>query len=161
MTSFESKARWKGREILDAAHGGDLDRQAAVYEFGSKLPRDQAEDKAYQEYLRQQRRQGAAHHYQNMLSASAQAKLLRVLEERKVRRVGGLQERTLNVRFVAATNRDLNAEVVAGRFRADLFYRLNVINIELPPLRRRRCCGGQQHEGKTLGGRSHGVSLYR
>lgn len=71
MNSFEPQARWKGREVLDAGHGGDLDRAAAVYEFGHKLPRDQAEDKAYQDYLRDQRRQGAAHHYQSMLAANA------------------------------------------------------------------------------------------
>lgn len=64
-----------------------------------------------------------------------QAKLLRVLEEKSFRRVGGLQDIKVNVRVVAATNRNLEEEVKAGRFRQDLFYRLNVLPITLPPLR--------------------------
>jgi two-component system response regulator AtoC len=64
-----------------------------------------------------------------------QAKLLRVLEERSFRRVGGLQDIKINVRVIAATNRNLEEEVKAGRFRQDLFYRLNVLPISLPPLR--------------------------
>jgi DNA-binding NtrC family response regulator len=64
-----------------------------------------------------------------------QAKLLRVLEEKSFRRVGGLQDIKVNVRVIAATNRNLEEEVKAGRFRQDLFYRLNVLPITLPPLR--------------------------
>jgi DNA-binding NtrC family response regulator len=64
-----------------------------------------------------------------------QAKLLRVLEEKSFRRVGGLQDIRVNVRVIAATNRNLEEEVKAGRFRQDLFYRLNVLPMTLPPLR--------------------------
>lgn len=67
-----------------------------------------------------------------------QVKLLRVLEERKVRRVGGLDAIPLDVRFVAATNRDLAKVVDAGKFREDLFYRLNGVTVTVPPLRERR-----------------------
>jgi len=66
-----------------------------------------------------------------------QAKLLRFLEEKTFRRVGGSTDQRVNVRVIASTNRDLDAEVRAGRFRQDLFYRLNVIAIVLPPLRER------------------------
>jgi two-component system response regulator AtoC len=71
------------------------------------------------------------------LELSLQAKLLRVLEEGSFRRVGGLKDLPLDVRVIAASNRDLRTEGEAGRFRSDLFYRLSVIQIDIPPLRDR------------------------
>jgi len=71
------------------------------------------------------------------LSADLQVKLLRVLEERRITRVGGNEEIAVDFRLVAATNRDLDAEVASGRFRQDLYYRLKVVTIALPSLRQR------------------------
>ena len=72
------------------------------------------------------------------LDIGMQAKLLRALQERRIRRVGGTHEIPVDVRVVAATNRDLRAMVGDGRFRDDLYYRINVLSIDVPPLRERR-----------------------
>ncbi len=72
------------------------------------------------------------------LSLDMQVKLLRVLEEKKFYRLGGTRELTIDIRVIAATNRSLAKETEAGRFREDLFYRLNVATIHIPPLRERK-----------------------
>jgi DNA-binding NtrC family response regulator len=71
------------------------------------------------------------------MELTVQARLLKALEEKKFRRVGGTRDIRADFRLVAATNRDLQAEVAAGRFRGDLFYRLNVVRLRMPPLRDR------------------------
>jgi len=72
------------------------------------------------------------------MEVGLQAKLLRVLEERKIRRVGGLDELAVDVRILAATNQDLDEKRKTGRFREDLYYRLKIIHIDIPPLRERK-----------------------
>ncbi len=97
------------------------------------------------------------------LSADAQAKLLRAIETGEAERVGGTRTQRYDVRFIAATNKDLAAEIQAGEFREDLFYRLNVLPIHVPPLRERgsdvtllatrfleQCCAAEGRPAKTL-----------
>ncbi len=82
------------------------------------------------------------------LPTNLQVKLLRVLQERSVRAVGATQETPVDVRVLAATNRDVESDVSSGKFRQDLYYRLNVIRIALPPLRDRR--EGHPDVGRAL-----------
>jgi DNA-binding NtrC family response regulator len=72
------------------------------------------------------------------INASVQIKILRVLQERAFERVGGEQTLHVDTRIISATNKDLKKEIEAGEFREDLFYRLNVVNIDVPPLRERK-----------------------
>ncbi len=72
------------------------------------------------------------------ISQSVQIKILRVLQEKRFERVGGEETQEVDVRIISATNRDLRAEIEKGNFREDLFYRLNVVNIHVPPLRERK-----------------------
>lgn len=74
------------------------------------------------------------------MPAGAQVKLLRFMEDGRLTRLGGTRERRVDVRIIAATNRNLQEQVAAGAFRADLYYRLSVIPLHIPPLRRRREC---------------------
>jgi len=103
------------------------------------------------------------------LELSLQAKLLRVLEEGSFRRVGGLKDIPLDVRVLAASNRDLKTESEAGRFRLDLYYRLSIIEIDIPPLRDRgddvlllsqhyiETIGSRLRQGKKITSLSAGV----
>src|ERR1035437_2682610 len=84
------------------------------------------------------------------MGMDTQAKILRVLQDRRFMHLGGIQEIQVDVRILAATNIDLRKEVREGRFREDLFYRLNVITVDLPPLRARRASSLQTHSAPSL-----------
>lgn len=100
------------------------------------------------------------------VSLQMQAKLLRVIQNREIQRVGSPETRQVNVRLIAATNRDLRAEVLAGRFREDLFYRLSSIQIRIPSLAERLedipllvqyfLCKYNDAYGKNIAGRRGG-----
>ncbi len=79
------------------------------------------------------------------LPVGVQVKLLRVLQEKEFERIGGKETLRADVRIIAATNRDLEKEVGEGRFRLDLYYRLNVFPIHLPPLRQRKTISSHLH----------------
>ena len=91
------------------------------------------------------------------LNLTMQAKLLRVLQERSIKRLGGREDIEVDFRLIAATNRDLRKEVSQGHFREDLFFRLNVVSLELPPLRQRiedihpLCLRALYHHSKEIG----------
>ncbi len=72
------------------------------------------------------------------MSLPTQAKLLRILQERTFERLGGMETLKVDVRFIVATNKDLEAAIANGQFREDLYYRLNVVSITVPPLRDRK-----------------------